>query len=335
VSTVERGIVTPEAVVLEFDLAGIASRSLARALDVLIQGALLFALILLVVTGGGGEGTVAMVVTIAGTAFVVLGYPIVAEVAMQGRSPGKAALGIRVVTVEGAPITARHAFIRSALGLVDFILVPGGMVAVLAALLTRRNQRLGDVFAGTMVLRERSATTPPRAIWFNPPVGLEGYAHTLDVSRVTDDQFGLIRSFLLRIPDLSPEARASLSVRLATPLTAAMAHQVPRGVYADQFLQCVAAAYQRRHTPAPAFAAAAPSGPPAPGWGPPPPTGPMAPPRPLPPSAPTWAPAPPPPPPPAPGSAPPPPPPPVPAREGSDEPGADRERPDDGWSAPS
>src|SRR5690606_15776731 len=151
-----------EAVVLEFDLAGIASRSLARALDALIQGALLFALILLVLTGGGGDGAVAMVVTIAGVAFVVLGYPIVVEVGMRGRSPGKAALGIRVVTVEGAPITARHAFIRSALGLVDFILVPGGMVAVLAALLTRRNQRLGDVFAGTMVLRERSAATPPR-----------------------------------------------------------------------------------------------------------------------------------------------------------------------------
>lgn len=328
---------------LEFDLAGIASRSLARALDALVQGALLFALILLVLTGAGGEGTVAMVVVIVGTALVVLGYPILTEVLMQGRSPGKAALGIRVVTVEGAPITARHAFIRSALGLVDFILVPGGMVAVLAALLSRRNQRLGDVFAGTMVLRERSAATPSRAIWFNPPPGLEGYAHTLDVSRVTDDQFGLIRSFLLRIPDLSPEARASLSVRLATPLTTAMAHQVPRGVYADQFLQCVASAYQRRHTP-PAAHAAAPVGPPpapgaaapGPGWGPPPPTGPMAPPRPLPPTAPSWSP--PPPPPRRPG---PPPPDGPPATEPpADEPRADEDQtdrpgPGGGWSAPS
>ena len=326
-SSFERGIVTPEAVLLEFDLAGIASRSLARALDALIQGALLFALLLLAGFAFSGEGAVALVIVIVGVAFVLLGYPILTEVLMQGRSPGKAALGIRVVTVEGAPITARHAFIRSALGLVDFILVPGGMVAVLVALLSRRNQRLGDVFAGTMVLRERSAAAPPRAIWFNPPAGLEGYAHTLDVSRITDDQFGLVRSFLLRIPDLSPEARSSLSVRLATPLTAAMAHQVPRGVHADQFLQCVASAYQRRHTPAPAYAAAPAGPPPAPGWGPAEPTGPMAPPRPLPPTAPTWSPPPPPP--------PPPPAPPAPPDGARTETDHDRDRPDEGWSAPS
>lgn len=304
-SSVERGIVTPEAVVLEFDLAGIASRSLARALDALIQGALLFAMVLIALTVLGGEGAAALVVVIVGVALVVLGYPILTEVLMRGSSPGKAALGIRVVTVEGAPITPRHAFVRAALGLVDFLLVPGGMIAAVSALLTERNQRLGDVFAGTMVVRERSASTPPRAVWFNPPPGLEGYAHRLDVARVTPDQFGLVRSFLLRSPQLAPEARAALSVRLATPLTAMMAHTVPPGIYADQFLQCVAAAYQRRHAPPPA-ATAAPTAP-GPGWAPPPPTGPMGPPRPLPPTGP--------------GAAPPPPPPPPPAR--------------DPWSAPS
>lgn len=311
---------------MEFDLAGIASRSLARALDALIQGVLLFALLLIALTALGGEGAMALVVVIVGVALVVLGYPIVTEVAMRGSSPGKAALGIRVVTIEGAPITPRHAFVRSALGLVDFLLVPGGMIAAVSALLSRRNQRLGDVFAGTMVLRERSASTPPRAVWFNPPPGLEGYAHTLDVSRVTADQFGLVRAYLLRYPELSPEARAALSVRLATPLTAVMAHEVPRGIYADQFLQCVAAAYQRRHAPSPPVAAppAAPTAPTG-GWGPPPPVGPMAPPRPLPPPAPSPPPPPPPPPPPA---APPPPPP-------AAVPPAPPSPTDDPWSTPS
>lgn len=285
-TTIERGIVTPEAVVLEFDLAGIASRSLARAIDAVLQGASLFALLLLAGSAFGGEGAVALIVVILGVAFVLLGYPILCEVLMRGRSPGKAALGIRVVTVEGAPISPRHAFIRSALGLVDFVLVPGGMVAVLCALLTRRSQRLGDVFAGTMVLRERSASSSARAVWFNPPAGLEGYAATLDVSRVTDAQFALVRSFLLRIGDLSPEARSSLAVRLSTPLCRVMAHQAPSGVYADQFLQCVAAAYQRRYTPVPA---------PAPGWGtappPPPPPPALRPPPPPPPPPPPSAPA--------------------------------------------
>lgn len=286
---------------LEFDTAGIASRALARAIDGAIQGVLLFALILLTVGALGGQGWVALVFVIAGVAFVVFGYPMVCEVVMQGRSPGKAALGLRVVTIEGAPIAPRHAFIRATIGLVDFLLVPGGFVAVLVALFSTRSQRLGDVFAGTIVLRERTASAPAAAVWFNPPVGLEGYAHTLDVSAVTDDQFGILRSFLLRLADLSPEARAALSVRLATPLTVAMAHQAPPGLYADQFLQCVAAAYQRRHTDwrpaAPDWAAAAPS-PPAPLMPPPPPppapgatwTPPPAPPAPSPPPAPGYAP---------------------------------------------
>jgi uncharacterized RDD family membrane protein YckC len=285
-ATTQRGIVTPEAVVLEFDTAGIASRALARALDALIQALLLLVLILLAVGGLGGEGWLALLLVITGVALILLGYPLVCEVVMRGRSPGKAALGLRVVTIEGAPIAPRHAFIRSAIGLVDFVLVPGGLVAVLVSLFSERSQRLGDVFAGTIVLRERAATRPATAVWFNPPVGLEGYAHTLDVSAVTDAQFGIVRSFLLRVGDLSPEARAALSVRLATPLTVAMAHQAPSGVYADQFLQCVAAAYQRRHADpvatAPAWTAQSPPPmappPPAPSWSPPPPPPPPPPP---------------------------------------------------------
>ena len=168
-ATTQRGIVTPEAVVLEFDTAGIASRALARAIDGAIQGALLFALILLTLGALGGEGWIALLFVIVGVAFVVFGYPIVCEVAMQGRSPGKAALGLRVVTIEGAPIAPRHAFIRSTIGLVDFLLVPGGFIAVLVALFSTRSQRLGDVFAGTIVLRERTASAPAAAVWFNPP----------------------------------------------------------------------------------------------------------------------------------------------------------------------
>jgi uncharacterized RDD family membrane protein YckC len=276
-STLERGIVTPEAVVLEFDTAGIASRGLAKAIDVLIQGALALVLILVTVELMGGEGWFALVLVIAGVAFIVLGYPMLCEVLMRGSSPGKAVFGLRVVTVEGAPVAPRHAFIRSALGLVDFLLVPGGLIAVVVALFSPRNQRLGDIFAGTIVLRERAARRPATAIWFNPPQGLEGYAHSLDVSAVTERQFGVIRSYLVRVGDLAPEARAALSVRLATPLVRVMHHHVPPGVHADHFLQCVASAYQRRHAtpgstaPSPWGSAPPPPPPPPPHLRPPPP----------------------------------------------------------------
>jgi len=249
-SSVERGIVTPEAVVLEFDLAGIASRGLARAVDFAIQAVALYLLILVGVLLFSVAGTAALVLTVASVALVALGYPIGIELLMRGQSPGKAIFGLRVVTVEGAPIGFRHAFVRGALGLVDFMLPPGGMVAAISALLNPRSQRLGDVFAGTMVLRERTARPTAQAVWFNPPPGLLPYAQSLDVSPVTAAQFGLVRSYLLRLPELAPEARAHLAQRIAPPLAAAMAHRPPPGITPDLFLQSVAAAYQRRHQPA-------------------------------------------------------------------------------------
>lgn len=243
-----RGIVTPEAVVLDFETAGIASRALARVLDALIQAAALLALVLLAINL---PGTVAVVVAIVGVAGIVLGYPILCETLTRGRSPGKAALGLRVVTVEGAPVSARHAFIRSALGIVDFLLPPGGLFATVSALVSPRGQRFGDLVAGTIVLRERTATAPAMAVWFNPPAGLEGYAQALDVTSVTDGQFAVVRSFLLRVHELAPEARSAMSLRLATPIAAAMHHQAPAGVAPELFLVSVAAAYQRRRSDAP------------------------------------------------------------------------------------
>ncbi|MEQ1788555.1 MAG: RDD family protein, partial [Acidimicrobiales bacterium] len=243
-ATNPRGIVTPEGVVLDFETAGIASRALARVLDALIQGAALFALLLLVVLAL--PGTAGIVAAIIGVAAVVLGYPILCEVLMRGRSPGKAALGLRVVTVEGAPVAPRHAFIRSVLGVIDFLVPPGGLFAVVTTLLSPRSQRLGDLVAGTIVLRERTAAAPAMAVWFTPPAGLAGYAHTLDVTSVTDAQFAVIRAFLLRVHELVPEARQALAVRLARPVAEGMHHQLPPGVHAEIFLVCVAAAYQRR-----------------------------------------------------------------------------------------
>ena len=96
------------------------------------------------------------------------------------------------------------------------------------------------------MLRERAASATPAAIWFRPPAGLEGYAHTLDVSTVTDAQFAVVRSFLVRVQELAPEARRAMALRLATPIAAAMHHQAPPGVHPELFLVCVAATYQRR-----------------------------------------------------------------------------------------
>lgn len=251
------GIVTPEAVVLEFETAGMASRMLAALLDSVIQFLVLLA-VLLAAAGlsglgveFGGLGTAFLYVVLF---LLLFGYPAGFEALWRGRTPGKAALGLRVVTVEGAPIRFRHAAIRAILGLVDkyfLSAVPG----VLAVLLTRRNQRLGDLVGGTLVLRERSGAKAPRAVAFAPPPGLEHYTGSLDVSALDQAEYVTIRSFLLRSATLAPAARDSLSRQLATPLLGRLRTTPPPGLPAELFLVCVAAAHQRRHAPAttPAF----------------------------------------------------------------------------------
>ena len=111
----------------------------------------------------------------------LLVYPVVCETIWNGKTVGKMLVGLRVVTVEGAPVRFRHAAIRSALGIVDF-LIGAGSVAIVTALATRQSQRLGDLAAGTIVIRERQAGAYAQPILFEPPVGWGPYVAGLDIS---------------------------------------------------------------------------------------------------------------------------------------------------------
>jgi uncharacterized RDD family membrane protein YckC len=246
-------IVTPEAVPIGFELGGVGSRSLSFLIDALAQFTLLLAAqfgatLLVAGTGLGLPGWAAV------TAFVLLvftifwGYPVAFESLWRGRTPGKAAMGLRVVTTEGAPVRFRHAAIRAALGLIDFWATLGA-VAVVSALVTRRHQRLGDLVAGTIVLRERTGTPRPTAVRFRTPEGAEAYAATLDPAALTGEDYTALRSFLLRAPSLAPPVRAGLARQLAQPLAARIRHTPPPEVSPELFLACLAARYQQRGVP--------------------------------------------------------------------------------------
>jgi uncharacterized RDD family membrane protein YckC len=243
-------MVTPEAVALEFRTANLGSRILAYLIDmvVVVVGILagLFAVALL-----GQASDVVVPDWVALTIVLVLlpawwlGYFIAFETLWRGRTLGKAALGLRVVTKEGAPVRFRHAAIRGLLGLVDFLIL-GGFLAVVFILFTRDNQRLGDLVAGTLVLRERTALAAPAPVSFTPPPGLEHYTATLDPSGVGNEEYQAVRTFLLRAPSLSPGPRSALALQLANPLAARLRPPPPPGISPELYLQCVAAAYQQR-----------------------------------------------------------------------------------------
>lgn len=239
-------VVTPEAVPLDLEPAGLGSRFLALLLDWAVQAALATSLILGLMAAVSGEAAgVAQALILLLLFAVVFGYPAASEALWRGRTVGKLALGLRVVTVEGAPVGFRHAAIRAALGLVDFYLTAGA-AAVVSVLFSARNQRLGDLVAGTIVLRERTGLPAPAAVTFAVPSGLEAYAATLDAAAVRPEDYAAVRAFLLRAGSLRPDVRYDLAVKLATPLADRLRARPPAGVQPEAFLVCVAAAYQHR-----------------------------------------------------------------------------------------
>jgi uncharacterized RDD family membrane protein YckC len=252
-------MVTPEAVALEFSTANVGSRILAFLIDVVIVSVVGFiAILVLVLTDATlPDGLVAsiLVILVPGWYF---GYFAVSETLWRGRTIGKAALGLRVVTKEGGPVRFRHAAVRALLGLVDFAL-GSGFFAILLILLTRDNQRLGDLLAGTLVLRERSGLPAPAPVSFQVPPGLESYSAILDVSGLRTEEYQAVRTFLLRAPSLPPAPRRALAVQFADSLVERLRPPPPPGLQPEAFLYCVAAVYQRRQRAgAPAYPAAPP-----------------------------------------------------------------------------
>jgi uncharacterized RDD family membrane protein YckC len=242
------GIVTPDAVGLDLQVATLGSRGAAYVLDLSIF-ALIGALLSLGQALLGGTG---FVPGWFGIALLLLfaflwqfGYPIGFEVLNRGRTPGKAALGLRVVTVEGAPVGLRHATIRATIGILELIGTTGA-IAVVSSFASPRSQRLGDMAAGTLVVRERRGGATPTVETFVAPAGLEAYAAQLDVSGLQPRDYATIRETLRRARELSPAVRAQLTSELAQRFAGRVRPAPPEACTAEQFLTCIAAAVQAR-----------------------------------------------------------------------------------------
>jgi uncharacterized RDD family membrane protein YckC len=238
-------VVTGEAVALDLRVARLGSRSIAFALDLLIETAVLLGFVWLVGQVGVGfdPNFAAAVAILVGLAFTV-GYPVVFETLWRGRTPGKAALGLRVVRDDGGPIRFRHALVR---GLINLLERPGitfGLVAIAASLSSRRGKRVGDLLAGTVVLQER--VPRQRLAPIAMPPALAGWAQTLDLSRLPDDLALAARDFLGRAGQLRPEARERLGSQLVAAVMGAVSPAPPAGAPGWALLSAVLAERRRR-----------------------------------------------------------------------------------------
>ncbi|MFI5485750.1 RDD family protein [Micromonospora echinaurantiaca] len=251
----DAGLVSGEAVALDVRVARIGSRALALLLDVLTQ--LLLALALAMLVGivlaalpmrvvdaalSNAFGTVALVA-------VLVGYPVLFERFNHGRTPGKMAVGLRVVSADGAPVGVRQSLTRALVGVAvewpGLVLPLLSWVAGVTVMLTdRHGRRLGDLVAGTMVVHTRSAT-----IWRPVPTSvpaLVGWAYTLDLSRLDDGLALAARQYLARVHQLAEPARDRLARGLWAEMAAVITPPPPPGLPATVYLAAVLGERHRR-----------------------------------------------------------------------------------------
>jgi uncharacterized RDD family membrane protein YckC len=252
----EFSIETPEAVRFGYDIAGIGSRFLAALVDTLLI-VLLQALVLgltiaaLAARSGdlpGGSLRAWIVAGLGLLAFGLLwGYYLFFEMIWNGQSPGKRWVGLRVIKDSGAPISFVDSAIRNLVRLIDFLPAYYG-IGVVVMFLNDQARRLGDLAAGTLVIRERKgvaldslvARSQPAAsaLPAEPIPGLESLAASdYDlIERFMQRRVGLVnRDRLARKLAASIGARMGLPAQELTPLAA------------EEFLLRVATAYREYH----------------------------------------------------------------------------------------
>jgi uncharacterized RDD family membrane protein YckC len=252
---------TPEQVALEYSVAGIGSRFVAVLLDHLIQLAFflieIFGFVALA-SGASAAGSVrgldtatkwALAVIIFLNFAVFVGYFALFEALWQGQTPGKRAMKLRVIKDSGRQITMFEALARNLIRFFE-LFVPGlYLTGVITMLCNKRNKRLGDFAAGTIVVHERmddsllmyqTSTTLVAPVEFAAqPFGQEGLAPWAKplaaafpadaVAKLGPQDLVMIEAFFARMLDLPMEARSAVAYRMIGQMAAKMAVPVPEG----------------------------------------------------------------------------------------------------------
>jgi uncharacterized RDD family membrane protein YckC len=265
-------ILTPEHVGIRYELAGFGSRGVAAALDWMYQALFLAGLygILRIFIATGIIPPYDTIALRQGSAFLggsialaftvcMLSYYIAFETLWNGETPGKRKLGLRVIRDGGYPVDFRSVLIRNTVRLLDAM--PGsysiGLVAVMA---TPHYQRLGDLAAGTLVVRHREEDEE-QTVGFGEAERfrlLDANVLT-QMARLTRDEYTMVQQFLTRRGHLPVGLRAEFAHRLAEPLIIKFAYRPPAlGMDDERWLEEVDLAY-RTHAVGSVLSATAPA----------------------------------------------------------------------------
>lgn len=254
-------LLTPENVELRYPVAGVGSRVVAATIDytILVIGQLLVlfglalagALIsrLFGITGDQPSLSVALSLGAVGLAIILIffgwwGYFVLFELLWNGQSPGKKLLGIRVVRLDGQALDAGTSIVRNLLRAVDIFL----SIGVLVMLLDSSSRRLGDLAAGSLVVREARGLAPDELSAVEipdvPSPRVEAFSNP---GRLTMQHYILVRDYFARRTRMPDDRADALAVDLAKRLARAV--DIPLGEVGDanDFLAAAARAFEGRH----------------------------------------------------------------------------------------
>ncbi|HEX6045757.1 MAG TPA: RDD family protein [Pyrinomonadaceae bacterium] len=227
-------IETPERVPLHFALASIGNRFLACAIDHLIQFLALGIIALASIILANIDAVERLFDTAPKWVYAVMiillfltlsGYFAFFEWIWSGQTPGKRWLKLRVIREDGRPITFWEATVRNLIRSLDMMPAPFYSIGLISVFASSRDQRVGDMVAGTVVVREREAEAPAFAQVFASPVSdpalrrsFKPVDFTASLNSLTESEIQVVETFLRRRWDLSDTPRQWMAWRVALPI---------------------------------------------------------------------------------------------------------------------
>ena len=259
--TTSLSVRTPEGVVFEIPLASPFVRCIALAVDfaaVLATTLLLSHVISLLSMAVAGVPVIGSVLQDFGRGAMVLlqfgisvGYGIVLEWLWSGRTLGKRLLKLRVIDERGLSLGLKQIVVRNLFRLLDMLPSTFYLLGGVSCLVTKRCQRLGDIAAGTLVIRETETSPPSLEAFVRPETNSFATMPHLEArlrQRTTPEEARLVLDAVTRRDELDPEARLALFARLAAYFRsiAEFPEEITLGLSDEQYLRNVAATLFRK-----------------------------------------------------------------------------------------
>lgn len=257
-------IETPERVPLHFALASIGNRFLACAIDHTIQALTILLMVIAFLTLANysslGDRLSAAPKWVYAVLIVILfliisGYFAFFEWVWRGQTPGKRWLKLRVIREDGRPVTFWESVVRNLLRNFDMMPVPFYSIGLISVFVSSIDQRVGDLIAGTVVVREREAEAPAFAQVFAAPISDPALRRSFppvdftgSITALTESQIEVVETFLRRRWDLGDAARQWMAWRVSIPLLFQIrpAYDLPSFTY-EGFLEELLHRYRAVH----------------------------------------------------------------------------------------